>query len=56
MEASAKASETDATKKKPVIARKAAATTYAMGDAKYVRISLRAIIDMKFINLLILLL
>ena len=56
MEAYSKSSETDATNKKPVIARKAAAKTYAMGDAKYVRISLRAIIDMNFINLLILLL
>ena len=34
MVASEKASETDATKKKPVIARNAAETTYAMGEAK----------------------
>ena len=34
MVASENASETEATKKKPVIARNAAATTYAMGDAK----------------------
>jgi hypothetical protein len=34
MEASEKASETDATKKKPVMARNAAETTYAIGEAK----------------------
>ena len=34
IEASEKASETDATKKNPVIAKNAAETTYAIGDAK----------------------
>ena len=45
MVASENASETEATKKNPVIARNAAATTYAIGDAKYVRISLTAIVQ-----------
>jgi hypothetical protein len=44
MLASEKGSETEATKKKPVIARKDAATTYAIGDAKYVFISFQAIV------------
>ena len=42
--ASANGSETEATKKNPVIARNAAATTYAIGDAKYVRTSFQAIV------------
>ena len=47
MLASANASDTDATKKNPVMAKNAADTTYAIGDEKYVRISLIAITEMK---------
>ena len=44
--ASENASDTDATKKNPVMARKAADTTYAIGEAKYVFTSLSAIVQM----------
>ena len=46
IDASENASDTEATKKKPVMARNAAETTYAIGDAKYVRTSLLAINQM----------
>ena len=49
MLASAKASETDATKKNPVTARKDAETIYAIGEAIYVLISLLAIKKIFFI-------